>query len=230
MAWSNNSTNSALSSVPSNGGVGYKSWTSEKNTSLDSGYFLGVSQFVDPIMAPDINSPIHNRSFGIYGHGISVNARAIRCFIDPLSALGDEFTVLFTLNYRNGYKGIDLKNKNDIRIFAFQASEASFIGDYDKYEWYNYNSNAWINLNYPAEGGVSNWDYKSGEIYTLSARRINNTQTQFVVRRGDGKSLANTVSDYISSVEFYIGETDNALGENNLYFNFLTGSNTFKLS
>jgi len=229
MAWTNNTTNSALTSVPSSGGIGYKAWTSQKTTSINSGFFLGLSQAIDPIKAPDINSPAHNRSFGIYGHGVILNARAIRSFLDPLTAVGDEFTVLFTVNYRNGYKGIELKNKDDVRIFAFQVSEAAFVGDYDKYEFFNYNSNTWISLNYPAEGGTSNWDYDSGGIYTLSARKINTTQTQFLVKRNDGKQALNTVADSISSVQFYIGDTDSDLGQNNLYFNFLTGTNIYRI-
>lgn len=230
MAWTNSSGNISLSAIPENGGIGFKAWNSLKSAAATSGYFLGDSR-VNGIGQPDINSPVHNVSFALYGH-TSTFAEAWRSLADPLGDIQDEFFVKFCLNYRSpGYKGVDVRDSSNNILFAFQAVEGT---PFDKYEYYNANTSTYINLNPAGQGGTSNWDYASDGIYTLSARRVNSTQTTFLVFRrlqsnpNDYRFAENTVTGTVSAVRFFNGNQQNSDLERNLYFNTLSSYNPYR--
>lgn len=206
MAWQNNSSNNGLSAIPANGGTGFLSWTSNKTTSNNAGYFLGDSTGG----AGDIN--VGGNSFAMYGHTGTI-ANAYRPLPDPLATEGDMFTCKFTLNFRNGYKGVGLTEDGVNDVFLFQAAS-------DIYET-------------AANGSYQNtgWGYSSNGVYTLTYTVSTGNNKVFTVSRNDGATVTRTINSStlsISAVHFYVGITDNSSNQNNLYFNSLSTYNPYR--
>lgn len=86
----------------SNLGTGFGSWTFA--TSDTSGHFLGSSTNLSPSL-PDINTG--GQSFGMYAANPGF-ATATRPFDGGTLALGQSFSIDLAVNFRNGFKGIDL--------------------------------------------------------------------------------------------------------------------------
>lgn len=207
MAWNNNSSNNGLSAIPSNGGTGFLSWTSNKSFSNNAGYFLGDST------AGAGNVNVGGNSFAMYGHTSTIT-NAYRPFVDPLATVGDFFTCKFTLNFRNGFKGVGLTDDGVNDVFLFQAAS-------DKYET-------------AANGSYLNtgWSYSSNGIYTLTYTVSSGNNKVFTVSRNDGSTVTRTINSStlsVSAVHFYVGFTTNGgINQDNLYFNSLSTYNPYR--
>jgi hypothetical protein len=207
MAWTTNSSNDGLSAIPSNGGTGFLAWTSSKTASNNAGYFLGDST------AGGGNVNVGGNAFAIYAHS-GTNANAVRDFADPLATVGDFFFCRFTLNYRNGFKGIALRDGTNTNQFLFQAAS-------DAYETFAEDGNGYIN---------TGWGYTGSGIYDLRYTVNANTRV-FSVTRDFSETVTRTISSSslsISNVLFFIGNTDNGDSQNNLYFNSLSTFNPYR--
>lgn len=97
----------------SNGGTGFGAWNFAGGDS--HGFFLGSSTNIGGPGA-DINSG-GGTSFGMYGQGF---ADAVRSFSAPL-AVGDTFSLDLAVNYRNGNKGVDLRDGSGSTLFNFNV-------------------------------------------------------------------------------------------------------------
>lgn len=223
MAWTNNSFNTGLNADPANGGVGFLSWESNKDNSGNSGYFLGTSLSCNPIVGAgaNINSPLSNESFGMYGHS-GTYALCDRTLADPLTTVGDFFQVKFTWNFRNGYKKLYFLDGANNGIFAVQTASNEYqIAPSDGFNFVNM---------FLLSG--SPWDtYKSNSVWTLRADRTGSAQTTVKVIRANSDSTVDTfltaMNINIYSLRVAIGNTDNSQTENNIYFNFLSSYNPY---
>jgi hypothetical protein len=99
-----------------NGGTGFDVWSFVG--SGVHGYFLGSSTGLSSPGA-NINSG-GGTSFGMYGEGGGGFADAGRNFSSPLT-VGGTFSLDLAVNFRNGNKGIDLRNGSGSTIFNFNV-------------------------------------------------------------------------------------------------------------
>ena len=208
MAWTNNSTDTALSAVPANGGTGFQAWTSSEAGGASAGYFLGSSSEYG---GGSLNS-IDGSSFGMYGQGTGNNAYAYRKMLNGLM-VGGIWTFKIAINYRNGYKGVQFY-KSGTPTFLFQAAA-------DQYQYTTDFSN------YTNTG----WAYGAQSVFTVRAERTTVSNTAYTVSRdgspGDTFTVNVGTNTDIDEVGFFVGNTS-AEGQSNFYFNFLSAYNAYR--
>ena len=209
MAWTNNSTDTALSAVPANGGTGFQAWTSSEVGGAAAGYFLGSST---EFGGGNLNS-VDGSSFGMYGQGSGNNAYAYRKLINGLM-VGGIWTCKIGINYRNGYKGVQFY-KAGTPTFLFQAAA-------DQYQ-YTTNFSTYTN---------TGWVYGAQSVFTVRAERTTSSNTAYTVSRdgapGDTFTVNVATNTDIDEVGFFVGNTTAAQNESNLYFNSLSAYNAYR--
>ena len=155
----------------------------------------------------DINST--GVSFGLFGHsGAYVNA--VRSFDAPLS-LGQTFSIQLAANYRNGNKGIDLRDASGNVIFDLN------IGGDD----YSVNNTG---------GGTTHLfgdDYDPNTVFTVQLTQTSATEGQWTIVRSGGMSGTQTggIFGYTgvpASIDLYnVQTTGGGVPEDDLFFNNL---------
>lgn len=91
-----------------NGGSGFGAWS--LSSAFSGGFFRSSSTGLSGGSGANIN--VAGSSFGLYGQNF---AEAIRSFASL--AVGSTFSIDLAVNYRNGNKGIDLRDSSGTTIF-----------------------------------------------------------------------------------------------------------------
>ncbi|MCH8535044.1 MAG: hypothetical protein LAT51_08255, partial [Flavobacteriaceae bacterium] len=185
--------------INDNGGSGFNSWTwADSGTSRSA--FLGHGP-------NDDHGDIGNPSFGLFADTGGNTINAFRSF-DELNN-GDVFEVEFTINFRDGAKGVEIF-KDGTGVFLFQSSNA--FGD--KYEYRDQNG----------DFNDTGWPYQANSIFKLTIKQLSENNIDITVERtnstGHSVTLSNVnVSGRVDEVRFF--NLDAGGGEQNFYFNNL---------
>lgn len=234
MAWQNTGTN-GLFAEPTNGGQGFKDWSAIRTADgsggtppVGAGFYLGNSTLGG---GGNLNSD-DNSCFGMYGTGFVVpvtqaySANATRELRSPLM-IGGTFTFRLGIQFRNGFKGVVLKN-GPTDIFAFRAGA---LGGVDAYQT-AVNSgtvlDAYSNLN---------WGYAGDSVFTIAYNRTGTSTAQVLVRQTSGSVNnvttvninAGSLSTAVDRAEFFVAGTTASGAVNDLFFNSLSAYNEWRL-
>jgi len=181
----------------SNAGTGFGAWSLSGGGS--HGFFLGSSTNIGGPGA-NINSA-GGTSFGMFGQGF---ADAARSFNVPL-ALGDTFSLDIAVNFRNGNKGIDLRDGSNTKIFNFNVGSDNYV------------------VNDAASGnGSIGASYSDNTAFRLSFKQTSLTGGTWTIARSGGVTDfdSGTYSGLAASFKLYINGTEggspNDLMANNL--------------
>jgi len=212
--WGNNSDNTALSAIPDNGGSGFQLWTSSESGGVAAGYFTGDST---EFGGGNVNSA-DNLAWGMYG-GVGGIARAFRKTVNPLVE-GGSLRVKCGIRFRNGFKGVGFL-ANGTRNLMFQATA-------NEYQYSINGGASWTNLG---------WDYGTGTsifevaIYLTNIGGSDYTHNWKIIQLNTAVSINGSfnISAPVDEAEFFVGETDGT-GNDNLYVNFLSAFNPYRLS
>lgn len=221
MAWTNDPTNTpstGLSAVPANGGTGFLAWTSSKTATTNTGYFRGNASGAG---YANLNST-DGTAFGMYANPLN-SFNSAYAYRKPINSLMNNGILSVTLgvNYRNGFKGVTFL-KAGVPSFSFDISN-----DLYRYRFggsLDYRSGTW-----------TNWSiaYNASSVFRVTFQRVDPFATAniFRINTSDDTGLLanNTVSRDIDEIRFYVDSTESSIVENNLYFNFLSAYNAFRL-
>jgi hypothetical protein len=172
-----------------------------------AGSFIGDSTTLAPNnTGGNINTA--GVSFGLFGYGDGY-VNAVRTFDAPLG-IGQTFSIQLAVNYRNGNKGIDLKDSDGNVVFDFN------IGG-DVYSVNNTPPGATTNL--------FNNSYDPNTVFTVELTQTDGTQGTWTITRTGG--MSGTASSGIfpykgvpASLDLYnVQTTDGGAPEDNLFFN-----------
>jgi len=146
-------------------------------------------------------------SFGMFGVGGSA-ADAYR-FLDPAGlGAGQTFSLQIAVNFRNGFKGIDLRGDSfgDPTIFNFNIGGDDYV----------------VNNAATGNGSIGN-TYSDDTIFTLAFTQIDLTGGSWSITRSGGVSDfdTGTYTGLARSFKLYVGGTDNLDGQNYLFVNNL---------
>jgi len=212
MPWTNNIDNTTLYSEPVNGGVGFQAWTALKTPGTNSGYFLGSSTQYG---GGNLDSP-NGTSFGLYGNNSGNNAYAYRKLIEPIM-FGGRYSFKMGTQWRDGQKGFFCYS-DGTPVLLFQAAG-------DRYEW----TTDFVTYN------NTNWMYSGTSVFTILIERKNNISSVdslfFTVQRdapADSFTAERTTNLNFNEVGFF-NQNTTGTGNNNLYFNFLSCYNAYRL-
>ncbi|MGH8045663.1 MAG: PEP-CTERM sorting domain-containing protein [Chthoniobacterales bacterium] len=103
-----------------NGGFGFSAWTLNTTGGV-AGRFIGNST---GLASPGANINVGGESFGMYGASAS-QSNALRDFTGSLS-VGQTFSIQLAVNFRNGFKGIDLL-ATSTPIFTFNTVGDDYV-------------------------------------------------------------------------------------------------------
>lgn len=225
--WGNNSSNTALSADPENGGAGFQSWTSQEEYSLGNenncGFYTTIPEFFNPgegnLMFPQL-SAIDGSCFAMYAHS-GTKAYARRKMKMPLS-VGGFIEVSLGIAYRSGKKGvrfIDNTSTPPVTTFSFYASDSD--GGYILYTL-EHGTKICTSIPYTPNSTFDiRLDSDPFSIFKglFLSYRINDTNNE-------SEFLSDTIK--ADEIEFFIENTDNGSNINNLYFNILTGYSAYR--
>jgi hypothetical protein len=185
-----------------NGGTGFGGWNLV--TSVTPGGAAGFFK-ADSTTTVGANINTSGTSFGMYGEAPSwTEADAYRSFTGNLTA-GQTFSIDLAVNYRNGAKGIDIRDASNAKILNFNIGGDDYVV-----------SNATT-----GNGSIGN-AYSSNTAFHLSLTQTDGSGgTWSIVRSGGVSSTSNgTYSGVAAGIKLYIFNTD-AGGPNNLMLNSL---------
>ncbi len=181
--------------------------TTNPSGTTSAGSFIGDSTTLAPNNTGG-NVNTDGAAFGLFGHsGSFVNA--VRMFDSPLS-VGQTFSIQLAVNFRNGNKGIDLKDSNGNIIFDFN------IGG-DVYSVNNTPPGVTTNLFDNA--------YDPNTVFTVQLTQTSATEGSWTIIRSGGKSGTATSTGFSyqgvpASFDLYnVQTTGNGAAEDNLFFN-----------
>jgi hypothetical protein len=174
---------------------------------VNSGHFIGSSITVGSPGA-DINSS--GESFGMFGHS-GQGSEAFRDFAGNTLAVGQTFSFDMAVNFRNGQKGVDIRNSLDVRIFNFNIGN---LGSGDAYT---------VQFAATGNGSIGN-TYSANTAFNLSFTQTSLTGGTWTITRSGGVSDSDsgTYTGVIENFKFYNDSTDGSASANNLFFNNLT--------
>ncbi len=177
-----------------NGGTGFSEWRLfENGTEGSSGYFIGDSTNLSGGSGADINSS--GEAFGMYGNS-GKEATAYRDFSSALS-VGQSFTIQLAVNYRNGFKGIDLRDGVDPdarnTIFNFNVAGDDYV----------------VQNAATGNGSIGN-SYSANSAFTLSFTQTSLDGGTWNIIRSGGVSDndSGTYSGLATGFKLYVGGTD----------------------
>lgn len=105
-------------------GTPFGNWSLVANATAGfAGFFIGDSQLLDGGSGADINSS--DVSFGIFGNG-GGTADAI-LGLDSALAVGQSLSFDLAVNFRNGNKGVDIRDGADATIFNFNIGSDDHV-------------------------------------------------------------------------------------------------------
>lgn len=107
----------------SNGGAGFSPWA--LSGAATHGFFLGDSTNLSGGSGANINSS-GGSSFGMYGEAPGGFADAARSFNSDLT-VGGSFSLDLAVNYRNGNKGVDLRDSSNNVLFNFNIGNDDHV-------------------------------------------------------------------------------------------------------
>lgn len=166
-----------------------------------SGRFIGDSRNIaSPGNYPDINTS--GESFGLYGGsgGSGFGQSDAYGFLkdgagnDAPLLVGQTFSIDLAVNWRNGYKGIDLRNfGNDATVFNFNIGGDDYV----------------VNSATTGNGSVGN-SWSDNTVFHIAVTQTSAGGGTWAITRSGG------VSDYdtgtyvgaVSSFKLYVGQTD----------------------
>jgi len=189
----------------SNGGTGFKGWNLISSTTTGAcGFFIGDSKNVGGGSGADIN--VNGKSFGMFGKGKDNSAEAYRS-LDSGLKVGQTVFFDIVVNFRNGLKGVDLRNAGDEKtIFNLNIGADDYV----------------VNNAATGNGSIGN-EYSQNTIFTFSFTQTSDTGGTWKVTRKGGvsKTVSGTYTGVAESFKFYVRDTDDG-SENDLYINNLT--------
>lgn len=92
-----------------------------------AGFFMGDSRNLNAGSGANINSA-GNLSFGMFG-GAASSADAVRAF-DSALTIGQSFSIDIAVNFRNGQKGLDIRDAGNVVLFNFNVGDIGAGDDY----------------------------------------------------------------------------------------------------
>jgi len=185
------------------GGTGFGPWALG-NSGPITGLFMGNSLNLDgPGTGADINTS--SRSFGMYAQNTNGDiefAEAARSFDAPLS-LGEAFSLELAVNFRNGNKGVDIRNAGGAMLFNFNVGADDYV----------------VNNATSGNGSIGSAYSANTEFKLTFMQTSASAGTWSIARSGGVTDLdAGTYTGVISSFKLYVNDTGGG-SANDLYAN-----------
>jgi hypothetical protein len=173
----------------------------------NSGRFIGSSVTVG---GPGANIDSSGESFGMFGH-TGQASEAFRDFAGNTLGVGQTFSFDMAVNFRNGQKGVDIRNSSDVRIFNFNIGN---LGSGDDYT---------VQFATTGNGSIGN-AYSANTAFNLSFTQTSGTGGTWTIVRSGGQTGTDTgtYTGVIENFKFYNDATSSNAAENNLFVNNLT--------
>ncbi len=188
-------------------GNAFQAWSF--SNSNNSGQFLQDSTTVGSPGA-NINAGSPPKSFGEFGAGgNSDQANAFRDFNGPLG-LGQTFSIDLAANFRNGFKGLDLRNGSGGTIFNFNVGNVGAGDDYT------------VQSAASGNGSIGN-TYNTNSAFHLAFDQTSVGGGTWTINRSGGvtSSANGTYSGVANGFKIYVGATGGG-DPNNLFANNLS--------
>ncbi|MGH8047668.1 MAG: PEP-CTERM sorting domain-containing protein [Chthoniobacterales bacterium] len=194
----NNATNGAIT------GDAFIPWIFSNNGIGFNGMFLGDSTTLNGGTGGNINTG--NIAMGMYGNGGGFNEAAR--FLNDTLAAGQTLTFDLAVNWRNGNKGVDLRDVSTTPLFNFN------IGS----DLYSVSGAATGNGNLYSD--LPDNGYNADTVFNLSFTQVDDLGGTWTITRSGGISDVDsgTYAGVIDSFKLYIG-TDGGGDTNNLFLN-----------
>lgn len=205
-----NASNYSAWTSGSNSGTGFNPWSLNSDNSKGgfAGFFLGDSTALGGGGANSGGADINTggSSFGMYANSnANVFANADRSFNGGALSAGQVFSLDLAVNFRNGAKGINLRNDTGGVIFTFNVTGNNYV------------------VSDAATTSGSFGDYSANSAFHLSFTQTSDTGGTWMITRSGG--ISNTVTGTYGgdafSFRLFIGNTDDGNAQNNLYANNL---------
>jgi hypothetical protein len=185
-------------------GDAFGAWTFLNSGVGFTGTFLGDSTTLNSGTGGNINTG--SIAMGSYGNGTGFNEliRPLNGALDP----GQVFSIDLAVNFRNGNKGIDLRDSLNTQIFNFNVGS----------DMYAVNGAATGNGNLYAD--LPDNGYDANTVFTLSFTQIDLAGGTWTVTRSGGITDVDsgTYAGVPASFKLYVG-TDGGGDPNNLFMN-----------
>jgi hypothetical protein len=192
-----------------NGGTGFNAWTFSTSGSA-SGRFIGNSTGLSGGSGADINSS--GESFGMFSENNDSGtqfSQAFRTFAAPNATLtiGQEFSFDLAVNFRNGQKGVDIRNSGGTAIFNFNIGN---LGSGDAYT---------VQFATTGNGSIGN-SYSANTEFHLTFLQTSATGGTWTIARSGGITDldSGTYTGVPAGLKLYVEETDGG-DPNNLFAN-----------
>lgn len=182
------------------GPAAFGAWT--LSTVNSAGHFIGDST---NLSSPGANINVNSESFGMFGSGGST-AEAFRSFDSPLE-IGQTFSLDMAVNFRNGQKGIDIRNSSNVVLFNFNVGD---LGSGDDYT---------VQFAATGNGSIGN-TYSSNTAFHLAFTQTTATGGMWEITRTGGVSDfdSGTYTGVPSNFKLYVNNTGGG-APNDLYAN-----------
>ena len=193
-----------------NGGSGFLAWTLSANVTGAgaAGNFIGSST---QLAGPGANVDTGTSSFGTYGQGTGADAGnfdAFRSFAGGGLAVGQTFSLDLAVNFRNGFKGLDLRSGGATggNLFNFNIGADDYV----------------VNGAATGNGSIGN-AYSDNTAFRLAFTQTSATGGTWTITRSGGvaDSDTGTYTGVPDTLHLYVGTTDGGTA-NNLYANNLS--------
>lgn len=173
------------------------------STGVNSGRFVGNSTSLGS-PGGDINTG--GESFGMFGHSGQIS-EAYRDFNGNSLGVGQTFSLNLAVNFRNGQKGIDLRNSADAVIFNFQVASDDYI----------------VQAAASGNGSIGN-SYSANSVFSVAFTQTSLTGGTWSITRSGGISDVDsgTYNGVAENFKLYVQNTDNGGDSNNLFANSFT--------
>jgi hypothetical protein len=179
---------------------------SVSNSDGSAGFFIGDSKSLNGGAGGDVN--VSGSSFGIYGNN-GDRADAILTLDSPL-IVGQALSFDIAVNFRDGAKGVDIRDGSDAAIFNFNVGSAGSGDDYI--------------VNFVTTGGGSTGnDYDSNSVFNITLAQTSAGGGNWTIARFGGvtDSDSGTYTGVVNSLKLY-NMSGTGGDENNLYANNFT--------
>ena len=174
----------------STSGDAFQPWIFSNNGQNYTGMFLGNSTMLSSGSGGDINTD--GMSMGIYGSEGGFN-EALR-YLNGSLAVGQTFSLDLAVNWRNGNKGIDIRDDSANRIFNFNIGSDMYVVS----DATTGGGNLYADL--PDNG------YSTNTTFTLSFTQVDESGGSWSITRGGGIVALNTgtYAGVIDSFKLYV--------------------------
>lgn len=174
------------------------------NTGGASGYFIGDSTNLNTGSGANINST-GSKSFGMFG-GAASSADAVRAF-DAALSIGQTFSIDLGVNFRNGQKGLDLRNAANTVLFNFNVGNLGAGDDYT------------VQFATTGSGSIGN-TYNVNTAFNVAFTQTSATGGNWTITRSGGVADldSGTYTGVPTNVKLYVSGTTGG-SQNDLYAN-----------